>query len=82
MPSGGPRPNSGRKPKDEEKRITQLMSPHSQKAIDALVRIIEDKEAKYNDVISASKIVIEYTYGKAKETVETTDNTIIKVIRE
>ena len=82
MGHGGARPGGGRPRKDVENRIRDLMHPHSTNAIECLVEIINDKEAKSSDRISASKIIIEYTYGKAKETVETTGNTIIKVIRE
>ena len=65
---------AGRKPKDEENRIRDLMKPYSEKAIKCLGEIIVNKEANDRDRISASKIIIEYTYGKPKETVETTHN--------
>lgn len=68
---GGARPNSGRKPKDEENRIRDLMMPYSLDAIQCLANIIIDDKAKNADRISASKIIIEYTYGKPKETVDT-----------
>ena len=71
---GGARPNSGRKPKDEENRIRDLMKPHSIEAINCLANIIKNTTARDSDRISASKIIIEYTYGKPKETVETTHN--------
>ena len=65
---------AGRKPKDEENRIRDLMKPHSEEAIKCLAAIIKNKDARDSDRISASKLVIEYTYGKPKETVETTHN--------
>lgn len=68
---GGARPNSGRKPKDEENRIRDLMMPYSLDAIQCLANIVVDEKARHSDRISASKIIIEYTYGKPKETVET-----------
>lgn len=71
---GGARPNAGRKPKDEENRIRDLMQPYSLDAIECLANIIKDKTAKNSDRISASKLVIEYTYGKPKETIEQTHN--------
>ena len=74
MARGGVRPNSGRKPKDEENRIRDLMSPYSLDAIQCLANIILDDKARHSDKISASKLIIEYTYGKPKETVETTHN--------
>lgn len=67
---GGARPNSGRKPKDEENRIRDLMQPYSMDAIRCLAEIINNEDAKHSDRISASKLVIEYTYGKPKETVD------------
>lgn len=71
---GGVRPNSGRKPKDEEQKIRDLMKPYSLDAIQCLANIILDDKARHSDKISASKLIIEYTYGKPKETVETTHN--------
>jgi len=71
---GGVRPNSGRKPKDEENRIRDLMKPYSLDAIKCLANIIKNNDARDSDRISASKLIIEYTYGKPKETIETTHN--------
>lgn len=67
---GGVRPNSGRKPKDEENRIRDLMMPYSLDAIQCLANIIQDDKSRANDKISASKIIIEYCYGKPKETID------------
>lgn len=67
---GGVRPNSGRKPKDEENRIRDLMQPYSLDAIQCLASIIVNEKARDSDRISASKLIIEYTYGKPKETVD------------
>jgi hypothetical protein len=67
---GGARPNAGRKPKDEENRIRDLMLPYSLDAIQCLANIIQDDKARHNDKISASKIIIEYCYGKPKETID------------
>lgn len=71
---GGARPGAGRKPKDEENRIRDLMKPYSIDAVKCLADIIKNEDARDSDRISASKLVIEYTYGKPKETVETTHN--------
>jgi len=65
---------AGRKPKDEENRIRDLMKPYSLDAVKCLANIIKNEDARDSDRISASKLVIEYTYGKPKETVETTHN--------
>jgi hypothetical protein len=46
------------------------MLPYSLDAIQCLANIIVDEKARHNDKISASKIIIEYCYGKPKETVD------------
>lgn len=61
---------AGRKPKDEENRIRDLMQPYSLDAIQCLASIIVNEKARDSDRISASKLIIEYTYGKPKETVD------------
>lgn len=66
---GGAIPGAGRKSKDEENRIRDLMRPHSEEAIRCLANIVKDETQRAADRISASKIIIEYTYGKPKETV-------------
>lgn len=71
---GGARPNSGRKPKDEENRIRDLMAPYSLDAIQCLANIVVNETSKDSDKISASKIIIEYSYGKPKERVESEVN--------
>jgi len=72
--TGGARPNSGRKSKDEENRIRDLMKPYSIDAVKCLAGIIVNEKSRDSDKISAAKLIIEYTYGKPKETVETTHN--------
>lgn len=67
---GGARPGAGRKPKDEENRIRDLMMPYSLDAIQCLANIVVSDKSKDTDKISASKIIIEYSYGKPKERVE------------
>lgn len=79
---GGVRPNSGRKPKDEENRIRDLMMPYSLDAIQCLANIIQDDKSRANDKISASKIIIEYCYGKPKETIDQNVNLIDTNIKE
>ena len=65
---------AGRKSKDEELKVRNLMRPHSEKAVKCLGNIITSKGSSDRDKISACKIVIEYCFGKPKETVETTHN--------
>lgn len=71
---GGARPGAGRKPKDEENRIRDLMKPHSMEAIQCLAKIVTSSQAKDSDKISAAKLIIAYAYGNPKDTVETTLN--------
>ena len=61
---------AGRKPKDEENRIRDLMRLYSVDAIQCLANIVVSDTSKDADKISASKIIIEYSYGKPKEHVE------------
>lgn len=69
--TGGKREGAGRKPKDEENKIRDLMKPYSLDAIQCLANIIVKDTARDSDKISAAKLIIEYTYGKPKETIET-----------
>jgi hypothetical protein len=71
---GGVRPNSGRKPKDEENRIRDLMKPYSLDAVQCLANIVVNAKSKDADKISASKLILAYTYGNPKETIEQTTN--------
>jgi hypothetical protein len=69
---GGATVGAGRKSKDEENRIRDLMKPHSLDAINCLVAIMNGNDNRPSDRISAAKLIIEYTYGKPKETIDTT----------
>jgi hypothetical protein len=71
---GGVRPNSGRKSKDEESRIRDLMKPYSLDAVQCLANIVVNAKSKDADKISASKLILAYTYGNPKETIEQTTN--------
>jgi len=59
---GGARPNSGRKSKDEENKIRDLMKPYSLDAVKCLANIIVNDKSRDSDKISAAKLIIEYTY--------------------
>lgn len=72
--NGGARAGAGRKPKDEENRIRDLMKPHSMEAIACLARIVTNEKSRDSDKISAAKLIIAYAYGNPKDTVETTLN--------
>jgi hypothetical protein len=66
---GGKRENAGRKSKDEEQRIRTLLTPYVQGAIETIANIAENGE-KDSDKLSASKLILEYVFGKAKESIE------------
>lgn len=65
---------AGRKPKAEEERIRDLMKPYSIDAVVCLADIIRSEKSRDADKISAAKLIIAYTYGQPKETIETTHN--------
>lgn len=65
---------AGRKPKDEENRIRDLMKPYSLDAVQCLAGIIVNAKSKDADKISASKLILAYTYGNPKDTIEQTHN--------
>lgn len=68
--TGGARPGAGRKPKDEENKIRDLMKPYSLDAVQCLANIVVSDKSRDSDKISAAKLIIEYTYGKPKETID------------
>lgn len=67
---GGKVAGAGRKTKDEENRIRDLMKPNCPAAIQCLFKIVTNKDSRDADKISAAKLIIAYTYGNPKETVD------------
>lgn len=80
--TGGARPNAGRKTKDEENRIRDLMKPYSLDAVQCLAGIIVNAKSKDADKISASKLILAYTYGNPKDTIEQTTNLVSEDIKQ
>lgn len=80
--TGGARPNAGRKTKDEEHRIRDLMKPYSLDAVQCLASIIVNAKSKDADKISASKLILAYTYGNPKDTIEQTTNLVSEDIKQ
>lgn len=68
---GGSRPNSGRKPKVEEARIRDLVSPFVDGAIQAVVQIMLKGE-KEADRLSAAKLILAYGFGQPSQAVDHT----------
>lgn len=66
---GGPRPGAGRKPKADEARIRDLVSPYIPDAIETVVNILKTAD-KDSDRLSAARLLIEYGYGKPQQYVD------------
>ena len=83
---GGATPGAGRKPKADEARIRDLLSPYIQDAIDNVVKIMRNGE-KESDRLTAAKLLLSYAWGQPKQQVDMTTggeniNTVsINVIR-
>lgn len=73
---------AGRKPKDEENKIRDLMKPYSLDVVQCLANIIVNAKSKDADKISASKLILAYTYGNPKDTIEQTNNFNTEDIKE
>ena len=67
---GGYRENSGNKTKIETERIRDLVSPYTPNAIQCLVNIMENENAKSADRIAAAKLLIAYHYGNPTSSVD------------
>jgi hypothetical protein len=69
---GGKREGSGRKAIADELKAFNLASPHVQDAFRVIAEIMIDETKRPSDRIASAKIIIEYSCGKPKETVEQT----------
>ncbi len=67
---GGVRKGAGRKSKDEEKRIRDIASPYTTDAIETVISIMGDEKSKAADRISCAKLLLAYTFGMPKQTVD------------
>ena len=67
---GGATPGAGRKSKDEEKKIRDLTSPYAPGAIECVVKIMKDLDAKSADRIAAAKLILAYAYGNPTSSVD------------
>lgn len=68
--NGGKRKGAGRKPKAEEQKLIEKLSPLADKAFKALDNAIKDEHSW------ALRLWFEYMYGKPKEKVE------VKTVKE
>lgn len=60
---GGVRPNAGRKRKADEAMMRELVSPYKDKAIETVVKVMNESD-KYADRLAAAKLILEYYGGK------------------
>jgi TPR repeat protein len=64
--NGGHKTNGGRKPKAEEQKLIERLSPLADKAYKALEKAVNQGDAW------AVKLFFEYLYGKPKQSIEQT----------
>jgi len=70
---GGKRAGAGRKSKDEEKRIRDLVSPYVDGAIQKVIDIMVNGD-KSSDQLAAAKLILEYRFGKPEQKQDITTN--------
>jgi hypothetical protein len=68
---GGVIPGQGRKPKAEEARMRDKVSPYIPEAIEAVVRIMQSGE-KDSDRLAAAKLLIAYYAGQPPQFIDHT----------
>lgn len=64
---------AGRKSKDEEMRIRDLVSPYVDGAIEKVVNIMINGD-KSSDQLAAAKLILEYRFGKPEQKQDITSN--------
>lgn len=60
------RPNAGGRPK-HPKEFKELVKEHTVEALQTVIDIMNDKEAKPTDRLKASELIIDRAYGKAAQ---------------
>ena len=71
---GGKREGAGRKPLDIELKARDMIMPHVPKAVEVLVKIMENELAKEADRISATRLLLSYYWGQPKQYIDATTN--------
>ena len=66
--NGGKREGAGRKPKAEEQKLIESLTPMNKVALEALETCVKDKQGW------AVKLYFEYFYGKPQQKVDVTTN--------
>jgi len=62
MARGGKRENAGRKPKADEQRLRDILSPYRVETIEKVVKIMRTAE-KESDQLAAAKLLMSYDWG-------------------
>lgn len=78
MPRGGAIPGNGRKPKADEMRIRDVLSPYIPGAIETVVNIMQNGE-KEADRLSAAKLLLSYAWGQPKQQIELPPDSSINI---
>ena len=68
MEHGGKREGAGRKPKAEEQKLIESLTPMNATALNALKECVKEKQGW------AVKLYFEYFYGKPQQQVDVTTN--------
>ena len=64
---------AGRKPKAEEQRIRDILSPYREETIEKVVNIMRTAE-KESDQLSAAKLLMSYDWGLPKQQIDHTSD--------
>jgi len=64
---------AGRKPKAEEQRIRDILSPYREETIEKVVNIMRTAE-KESDQLAAAKLLMSYDWGLPKQQIDHTSD--------
>lgn len=64
---------AGRKPKAEEQRLRDILSPYRLETIEKVVNIMRSAE-KESDQLAAAKLLMSYDWGLPKQSMDVTSN--------
>lgn len=76
---GGVIPGQGRKPKADEMRIRDLVSPYVDGAIETVAKIMVNGE-RDADKLAAAKLLLAYMFGNPKDTMD--HNGALEIVRK
>ena len=67
---GGARPNSGRKPGKVTAPLREIAREHMEKAVHALLHVLEDEDAPAAARVSAANSILDRGYGKPSQPID------------